>query len=45
MKKHKEDNDKRTEQVEEFIISEAQKTGVIKLSKIRKYKNPNKYEK
>jgi hypothetical protein len=45
MKKHNKDNDKRAESIEEFMIAEAQKAGVVKISKIRRYKNPNRLEK
>jgi hypothetical protein len=45
MTKHAADNEKRANCIEEFFIDEAQKVGVIKISKKRKFKNPNRYEK
>jgi hypothetical protein len=45
MNLHATDNDKRAARIEEFFIAEALKAGVIKRSKIRRYKNPNRIEK
>lgn len=45
MKEYEEDNEKRAACVEKFFIEEAQKIGVIKISKARRYKNQNRYEK
>ena len=39
------DNEQRAARVEEFFIEEAQKAGVIKISKTQRYKNPNRIEK
>ena len=45
MREHKEDNDKQAAGIEKFFIEEAQKIGVVKVSKARRYKNQNRYEK
>jgi hypothetical protein len=45
MKIHAADNERRATCIEEFFIDEALKAGVIKISKARKFKNPNRYEK
>jgi hypothetical protein len=39
------DNERRASCIEELFIDEALKAGVIKISKTRKFKNPNRYEK
>jgi hypothetical protein len=45
MNAHATDNEERAAHIEELFIDEALKAGVIKISKARKYKNPNRYEK
>jgi predicted component of viral defense system (DUF524 family) len=45
MDKCKNDNDKRAREIEDYMIAEAQKIGVVKIQKIRKYKNPNRWNK
>jgi hypothetical protein len=45
MEEHNQDNDRRAIAIEEFMISEAEKAGVIKISNKRNYKNPNRWEK
>lgn len=45
MKQYETDNDTRAAQIEDFFIEEALKAGVVKLSKVRRYKNPNRLEK
>jgi hypothetical protein len=45
MDKYSADNEERAGKIEEFMITEAQKAGVIKSSKIRSYKNPNRWDK
>jgi hypothetical protein len=45
METNETDNEKRAACIETFFIEEAQKAGVIKISKARKFKNPNRYEK
>jgi hypothetical protein len=39
------DTDQRAARVEEFFIEEAQKAGVVRVSRSHKYKNPNRLEK
>jgi hypothetical protein len=45
MDKYKNDNDKRAREIENYMITEAQKIGVVKIQKIRRYKNPNRWNK
>jgi hypothetical protein len=45
MNAHANDNERRAACIEEFFIDEALQAGVIKISKARKFKNPNRYEK
>ena len=45
MTEYKDDNDKRAAAIETFLIDKAQKAGVIKETKRRVYKNPNRWEK
>jgi hypothetical protein len=45
MEKHAGDNEERAARIEQFFIEEAQNAEVIKVNKIRKYKNPNRIEK
>jgi hypothetical protein len=45
MEEFREDNDARAAKIEDFMIQEALTAGVIKASKDRKYKNPNRWAK
>jgi hypothetical protein len=45
MTRYASDNESRANRIEELFIDEALKAGVIKISKKRNFKNPNRYEK
>jgi hypothetical protein len=45
MTRYATDNEKRASRIEELFLDEALKAGVIRISKARKFKNPNRYEK
>jgi hypothetical protein len=45
MEEYKDHNDKRAKNIEEFMLEEAQKAGVVKTTNKRQFKNPNKWEK
>lgn len=38
-------NDERTMKIEEYMMAEAQKLGVVKMGTVRRFKNPNRWEK
>ena len=42
---YKDDNELRTQKVEEFLVDEAIKAGVVKVKETRQYKNPNRWAK
>jgi hypothetical protein len=44
-KMHADDNDMRAQKIEEFLIDEAVKTGVVTRKIIKESANPNKWEK
>jgi hypothetical protein len=45
LKQYETDNETRAARIEDFFIEEAIKAGVVKVSKVRRYKNPNRLEK
>ena len=45
MDRNKNDNETRSREIEDFMIVEAQKLGVVKIQRVKKYKNPNRWNK
>jgi hypothetical protein len=45
MDRNENDNDARARAIEDFMIAEAQKLGIVKIQRAKRYKNPNRWNK
>lgn len=45
MEEYDMENDERAMKIEEYMMAEAKKIGVVKMGTVRGYKNPNRWEK